>query len=77
MNSKTIKIGEENYRWLVQISGEMQKEIGRPVSIDYALRRMHTKSISELAGRWKISDKENKSIRDNLAKGWKKWKISA
>ena len=76
MATKTIKISEENYRWLVEFSGELRKEQGKPVSIDGALKMLHKGKLSDLAGSWKMSDKEAENIFRKLSKGWKKWKIS-
>ncbi len=69
MTTKTIKISEENYRWLVEISGDMQKELGRPVSIDKALKSLHKRKVSDLAGSLKISDKEIETMFKDLSKG--------
>jgi len=74
--SKTIKISDENYRTLVELSGEMQKEIGRPVSIDRAIKLISKGRLSELAGGLKMSDDEVEEMFNTLSKGWKKWKIS-
>lgn len=76
MALKTIKISEENYKWLVELSGEFQKEAGHPVSLDKALKMLHKGKLSELAGSWKMSDKEMETIAKNIESGWKKWKIS-
>ncbi len=76
MTSKTIKISEDNYRWLVELSGEIQKELGKPVSIDKALKTLHKGKLSDLAGKLKMTDKEVETMSKNLSKGWKKWKIS-
>jgi len=77
MANKAIKISEENYKWLVQLSGEMQKQQGKPVSIDKAITMMKREKISDLAGSWEMSDKEAETIYKKLSEGWKKWKISA
>jgi len=37
MASKTIKISEENYRWLLGIAADMQKKQGKVVSFDETL----------------------------------------
>lgn len=76
MALKTIKISEENYKWLVELSGELQKEMGHPVSLDKALKMLHKGRLSELAGSWKMSDKEAETIAKKIETGWKKWKIS-
>jgi hypothetical protein len=43
MGSKTIKIKEENYRWLLKIASDIQKKLGRPVSFDEALTEIKKK----------------------------------
>ncbi len=43
MSSKTIKIKEENYKWLLKIASNIQKKLGRPVSFDEALSEMRDK----------------------------------
>jgi predicted CopG family antitoxin len=40
MSTKTVKISEENYRQLTSIAGEMQRDEGRSVSVDEALRNV-------------------------------------
>jgi len=35
------------------------------------------KRISDLAGFWKMSDKEAEEFLGELKKGWKKWKIES
>ena len=37
MGSKTIKIDEENYKWLLKIASDIQKKLGKRVSFDEAL----------------------------------------
>ena len=43
MGSKTIKIKEENYKWLLKIASDIQKKLGRPVSFDEALTEIKNK----------------------------------
>ena len=43
MSSKTIKIKEENYKWLLKIASDIQKKLGRPVSFDEALSEIKNK----------------------------------
>lgn len=78
---KTIKISEENYTWLVSMAGKLQKETGHSVSIDSALKtlkeRPTSQNIMNLAGSWKMTDKEVKEMKNSLRKGWKKWKTFA
>jgi len=40
MTTKAIKISDENYRLLASIAGEMQREEGRPISVDEALGKV-------------------------------------
>lgn len=80
MTSKTIKISEENYIWLLKLAAELQKKNNRPVSFDYALnslknKKMEKRSILDVAGRWKMSDREAEKLKKDLKKGWKNWKI--
>jgi predicted CopG family antitoxin len=78
MRTKTIKISEENYDWICRLSGELRSSYGRPVSIDETLAYVHKKrKLSDLAGKWKMSDKEEKEFFAGLNKGWKRWKIKS
>ncbi|MBS3080511.1 hypothetical protein J4221_03495 [Candidatus Pacearchaeota archaeon] len=80
-NSKTIKVSKENYLWLLRLAAEMQKEYNKPVSFDIVLEELKNKnmkkkkSILDLAGRWKMSDKEAEEFMKDIRKGWGKWKI--
>ncbi|MBI2043421.1 hypothetical protein HYT25_03465 [Candidatus Pacearchaeota archaeon] len=66
MTSKTIKISEENYKRLLNIASELQKQREERVSFDDALKIMEAikmngkkKKLSDLAGKWKyMTDKE-------------------
>jgi len=80
MTSKTIKISEENYKWLLQIAAELQKRREQIVTFDIALselrgEKMKNKKLSDLAGRWRMSDEEWKRIKKDLKRGWRGWKI--
>ena len=79
MESKSIKISKKNYLWLLKLAAEMQKDYHRPVSFDATLNslrneRMKKKKLSDLAGKWKMSDENAKEFMKNAKKGWKKWK---
>ena len=59
------------------LAGKLQSECGEPVSLDQALSYLKPRGrISELAGSWKMDDKEaveiKKSIR-GLRKRWKRY----
>jgi predicted CopG family antitoxin len=74
MTLKTIKISEENYRWLCSKAGEIQKELGNQVSIDRAISSLRKKrSLSDLAGLSTMTDKEAEDLNKEIRKGWKKW----
>jgi len=80
MVNKAIKISEENYQWLLSIATELQRRYKKPVSFDEALlvlrnKKMEKGNILDLAGRWKMSDKEAEKFVKDVKKGWKKWKI--
>jgi len=75
MGAKTVKISETNYREICTYAGELQREIGTPVSIDKALTFLFRKSkLSDLAGAWKMSDKETEEMMKTLRRGWSDWK---
>jgi len=44
MGSKTIKVKEENYKWLLKIASDIQKKLGRLVSFDEALSEIKKKT---------------------------------
>ena len=44
MVSKTIKIKEGNYKWLLKIASDIQKKLGKPVSFDEALTEIKNKA---------------------------------
>ena len=75
METKTIKISTGNYRSICEFAGELQKERGELVSIDRTLSvLLQKKKLSDLAGGWKMSDKEAEEMQESLRGGWKKWK---
>ena len=43
MESKVIKIKEENYKWLLKVASDLQKKVGKPVSFDEALTEIKNK----------------------------------
>ena len=83
MTTKTVKLSEENYRWLCEVAGNMQAEEKRTVSLDDALRQVKSKvsakqgKFGDLIGSWKMSDKEAKDFMRDLRRDWKKWTKSA
>lgn len=76
MVSKTIKISEENYRRLLNIASEMQKQRAERVSFDDALQIMGTtkirktkaKKLSDLAGRWSMNNGESNNFIKEIYK---------
>ncbi len=78
MTLKSMKISEDNYRWLVSVAGDLQSKSGAPVSLDEAIFSLRKgRSISELAGSWDMSDEEAEKIKRDLKKGWKSWQIES
>lgn len=81
MTTKTVKISEENYRWLCEVAGTIQATEKRIASINEALDTVREKSngkLSDLAGAWKtMSEREVKDFMRDLRAGWKKWTKSA
>lgn len=80
MAMKTIKVSEENYRWLLHLASELQKKHGRIVSFDVALneikgKKMKKKRLRDIVGRWKMSELEAKKMLGDIRGEWKKWKI--
>lgn len=79
MESKTVKISGENYKLLVRIAADLQRQKGRPVSLDEAIetriKRSNVKNILKLAGTLKMSDEEAEKINKSIKKGWAKWKM--
>ena len=71
----SIKISEENYKRLVSLTGELRIKLHKPISINEAINFLYKKKkISDLAGSWRMSDKEAAEFNMNLKKGWSKWK---
>lgn len=74
----SIKISEENYKVLSVLSGRLREKLHKPVSINDAISFLYKRrKISELAGAWKMSDKEAENFMSELKEGWKKWKIKS
>ncbi len=72
-DTKTIKVSFQTYEWLMGIAGDIQSKEGRRVSIDEAINSMRKKKLSDLAGKWKMSEKEVKEFKKEMKKGWEKW----
>jgi hypothetical protein len=77
MPTKTVKISEENYKWLTSVSGQIQSKIGTAVSIDKAISVMRTEDLKIIAGGWNISEEEAEELMKEIRMGWKRWKIPA
>ena len=76
MGTKTIKVSESNYRYICEFAGELQSDLGEPVSVDKALSFLFNRGkISDLAGSWKMNDKEVEEMFSSLRQGWSRWKI--
>ena len=80
MESRTIKVSADTYRWLACLAAELQKERGEPASFEKALQALKRKRSSRngllaVAGRWKMSDKEAERFEKESRALWKTWKI--
>ena len=74
--SISIKISEENYRKLCDLSGSLRSKLHKPVSINEAISFLYKKrKLSDLSGKWKMNEKEAEEFMVNIKKGWSKWKI--
>jgi hypothetical protein len=76
--AKTVRIDEETYRRLCEQAGELQVALKRSVSMDETIRYLTgslktPNKISDLAGSWKVSEKELGAIKKGLREGWKTW----
>ncbi|HLD80554.1 MAG TPA: hypothetical protein VJA40_00955 [archaeon] len=74
-----MKLSDENYKELTRRAARLQAERGKRISLNEALaftfKKPGASSLSELAGSWKISEREWREIRKELDKGWHAWKI--
>ncbi|MBI5389091.1 hypothetical protein HZB01_01795 [Candidatus Woesearchaeota archaeon] len=72
----SVKISEDNYRMLCSLSGRLQEKQGKTVTINDAISHLSKKGkLSDLAGSWKMTDKEVEEMFSGLQKGWKNWSI--
>ena len=76
--SMSIKISEDNYRRLNALSGKLRNKLHKPISLNETISFLYKRrKISDLAGMWKMSDKEANEFMNSLKKGWKEWKIKS
>jgi predicted CopG family antitoxin len=77
---KSIKVSKETYAELSEIAEKLQFKLKRPVSIEEAIRHLAKRrkkgvKISDLAGSWKMGDKEAEDIKASIGRTWEQWKI--
>lgn len=82
MESKTIKVSQDNYLWLLNLSSDLQKKYGNPVTFDIAINYLRKKpkmkkNIFKTAGKWKMSNKEADNLKKEIKKGWSEWNIKS
>lgn len=82
METKVVKISEENYRWFVRFAAELQRIRGVPVSFDKAFKELKTKASARdallaVAGSWSMSDFKAKRLEKENRRLWKTWKPSS
>ncbi len=80
--TKTIKISEENYLWLLGIASQLQKKLNYSITLNDTLNEIKKKSsysgnLSSLAGGWKIAESKAEKMKKEIKQGWKKWKIKS
>ena len=75
----SIKISEENYKSLCELSGKLREKLHKPVSINDAISYLYKKrKLSDLAGSWNdMSDQEAEEFMNDLQKGWTRWKTKS
>ena len=72
----SIKISEENYKMLCSLSGKLREKLHKPVSLNEALSFLYkNRKISDLAGTWKMSDKEAEEIKRDIKRHRRSWTI--
>ena len=73
---KVVKISEDNYKWLLRESAQLQSQYGSKTSINDALNAIRSKkhaSLLSLAGTLELSDKQAKDMQSSIVKKWSKW----
>jgi hypothetical protein len=74
-----VRVSYQTYKKLKELTFELRRRLGRPVSIDeviyFVVKQNRTLKPSDFAGTWAMTDEEEKGIfEDSLQKMWKKWK---
>jgi len=73
----TIRVGDEIYKELNRVAGELRLELGRPVSMDEVLEKLlRSRKLrpSDFQGAWMMTDKEAKEFFKSLREHWSRWK---
>ena len=72
MSAKTIKISEENYKGLLAIASDIQKEASRPISFDDTITLLrgkeNAKKMTDMAGMWKMTEEEAVKLKKYVRK---------
>jgi hypothetical protein len=76
--STSIRISKNTHKKLVELAGILQARLKRNVSIDETIqflikKRLEFGKITDLPGKWEISDEELEEIYKDLRKGWNNW----
>jgi len=71
--TRTIKISDNNYKWLLKISSDLQKKKEKKVSFDDALKELAVNngkknSIMNFAGKLELSEKNSKNMIEGIYK---------
>ena len=71
--TRTIKISDNNYKWLLKISSDLQKKKEKKISFDDALKELAANdgkknSIMNFAGKLELSEKDSKNMIEEIYK---------
>ncbi len=73
METKVIKVSKENYEWLLSVAAKIQHREKKAATFDDALNSIRRQKISDLAGSWKMSEKEADKLIKDIRSGWSSW----
>jgi len=81
--SRVVRVDEEIYAALARMAADLQKSFGRKVSLMEAIRHLlaakesEAGDVMELAGAWKMSDREAASLKKMIERSRSAWRSSA
>ena len=75
----TICVGDDIYRELNWVVGQLRQELGHPVSMDDMVEHLlktRGLKISDFQGAWKMSDEETRDLVKSLRGHWSPLEIA-